>query len=214
MLAGHSISGAVITRFAEDYPSRLLAAVYLDGAYDFGESYRRSRATARADLPKPLDTTSARYRAWKERYPDHSALIQRDGRMWDIDSTDIARRQALVAPLVTEVRSTPHEVWRVRAPALVVCATGSMDRSFGWLSPDSAPWRRTFDFVQRLLATKRGVCEDARRQLPHGRLLVLDAGHYVFLDQRDEVIRGMKAFLLSAVPHAITPFHTSNGRLR
>jgi len=44
--------------------------------------------------------------------------------------------------------------------------------------------------------------------------LVLDAGHYVFLDQRDEVIRGMKAFLLSAVPHAITPFHTSNGRLR
>src|SRR5207244_10987929 len=29
VLAGHSISGAVITRFAEDYPDRLLAAVYL-----------------------------------------------------------------------------------------------------------------------------------------------------------------------------------------
>jgi pimeloyl-ACP methyl ester carboxylesterase len=199
VLVGHSISGAVITRFARDYPTRLLAAVYLDGAYDFGEAYRRSRANSRANLPKPADTTSAPYRAWRQRYPEHDAILDHDAAMWDIDSAEVARRQALVAALATEVRSTPHEIWRVNAPALVVCATGSMDRSFGWLTPDSARWASALPVMQQLLATKRAVCEDAQRKLPHGRLVMLDASHYVFLDQKDEVVRQMQAFLLPLV---------------
>ena len=197
VLAGHSISGAVITQFARDYPTRLLAAVYLDGAYDFGESYRRSHASWRANWPTPVDTTSVAYRAWKQRYPDHDAILDRDAAMWNIDSTDVARRQALVAALATEVRSTPHEIRRVHAPALVVCATGSVDRSFGWLTPDSARWDLALPVIQKLLAIKKAVCEDARRKLPHGRLVMLDASHYVFLDQRDEVVRQMRAFLRS-----------------
>ena len=199
VLVGHSISGAVITRFAQDYPARLLAAVYLDGAYDFGAAYRRSQANSRANLPKPADTTSAPYRAWKQRYPDHDAILDQDAAMWSIDSAEIARRQALVAALATEVRSTPHEIWRVKAPALVVCATGSMDRSFGWLTPDSARWGSALPVMQQLLATKRAVCEDAQRKLPHGRLVMLDATHYVFLDQKDEVVRQMQVFLLPLI---------------
>ena len=198
VLAGHSISGAVITRFAQDYPNRLLAAVYLDGAYDFGEAYRRSHASWRANLPQPADTASAPYRAWKQRYPDHDAILDHDAAMWNIDSAEVARRQALVAALATEVRSTPHEIWRVKAPALVVCATGSMNRSFGWLTPDSARWASALPFMQ-LLATKRAVCEDAQRKLPHGQLVMLDASHYVFLDQRDEVVRQMWVFLLPLI---------------
>ncbi len=195
-MAGHSISGAVITRFAEDYPSRLLAAVYLDGAYDLGAAYRRSRE------PKPItgppasvDTTATTYRAWKQRHPDNDPVRERDARMWDIDSTELSRRQALVMALANEVRSRPHEVWRVRAPALVVCPVGTMEQAFGWLTPDSTRWKLAFDFVQRARATKREVCEEARRQLPHGHLLVLEGGHHIFLDQRDAVIGGMRTFL-------------------
>jgi pimeloyl-ACP methyl ester carboxylesterase len=202
VLVGHSISGAVITRFAQDYPTRLIAAVYLDGAYDFGAAYRRSRAGGRADLPKPADTTSGTYLAWKQRYPDHEAIIDRDAQMWDVDSTEIARRQALVAPLAKEVRSTPHPIWLVKAPALVVCATGSMDRSFGWLTPDSTSWNRTLRFMDQLLATKRSVCEDANSKLPRGHLVMLEAGHYVFLDRQDAVIRAMETFLLPLVARA------------
>jgi len=66
VLAGHSISGAVITRFAEAYPDRLLAAVYLDAAFDFGAAYRRSRLRPRLDVSS-IDTTAARYRGWKTR---------------------------------------------------------------------------------------------------------------------------------------------------
>jgi non-heme chloroperoxidase len=199
VLAGHSISGAVITRFAQDYPNRLLAAVYLDGAYDFGAAYRRSRASARADLPKPADTTSVPYLAWKRRYPDHETIIDRNAQMWDIDSSEIARRQALVISLADEVRSTPHPIWLVKAPALVVCATGSMDRSFGWLTPDSMRWGRAQEFMRRLLATKRTICQDAKDKLPRGRLVMLEASHYVFLDRQEEVTRAMKAFLLPLI---------------
>jgi pimeloyl-ACP methyl ester carboxylesterase len=203
VLAGHSISGAVITRFAQDYPTRLLAAVYLDGAYDFGAAYRRSRAGARANLPKPADTTSGTYLAWKRRYPEHDAIIDRDAQMWDIDSSEIARRQALVVALADEVRSTPHPIWLVKAPALVVCATGSMDRSFGWLTPDSARWNPAMGFMRQLLATKRSVCEDAKSKLPRGQLVSLEASHYVFLDRQQAVIRAMETFLrpLVAPPH-------------
>jgi pimeloyl-ACP methyl ester carboxylesterase len=139
VLAGHSIAGSVITRFARDYPDRLLAAVYLDGALDFGAAYRRSHE------PRPIrgppasaDTTAPTYRAWKQRYPDWDGIREWDQHMWQIDSVDMARRQALVMALANEVRSEPHELWRVRAPALVVCAVGSMERSFGWLTRDSA----------------------------------------------------------------------------
>jgi pimeloyl-ACP methyl ester carboxylesterase len=203
VLAGHSISGAVITRFARAYPDRLLATVYLDGAYDFGAAYRRSHE------PRPIrgppasaDTTAATYRAWKQRYPDWDTVRERDGRMWQIDSVDVARRQALVMALAHEVRSEPHELWRVRAPALVVCAVGSMERSFGWLTRDSARWQLASDLAKQLEARSRTLCEESRRQLAHGQVLMLDSGHYVFLDQSTEVVRAMKHFLASVTERA------------
>lgn len=200
VLAGHSISGAVITRFAIDYPDRLIAAVYLDGAYDFGESYRRSRKPrAIRGPPATADTLSAAFRAWRQRYPDWDAIREQDSHMWDIDSAEIARRQALVTPLADEVRSTPHEVWRVRVPALVVCPIGSMERSFGWLTRDSTRWQAARQVARDFAAEKRAVCEKAAHQLPHGQLLVLEGGHYVFLDQREAVLREMRRFLARAV---------------
>lgn len=202
ILAGHSISGAVITRFAEDYPDRLLATVYLDAALDFGAAYRRSHSPVRDSLPKPADTTSAPYRDWKRRYPDHDAILDHDAEMWNLDSTEVARRQGLVWHLATEVRTTPHEMSRVKAPALVVCGVGSLERGFGWLTRDSARLQRSMPLIRQLLDTNRAVCDDSYHKFPHARVLMLDAGHYVFLDQRDQVIRSMRAFLFLLLRHA------------
>jgi pimeloyl-ACP methyl ester carboxylesterase len=203
VLAGHSISGAVITRFARDYPNRLLAAVYLDAAFDFGAAYRRSHEPRPIRGPPPLvDTTSPTYRAWKQRYPDWDAVRERDGQMWQIDSADVARRHALVMALANEVRSEPHELWRVQAPALVVCAIGSMERSFGWLTRDSARWQLASALAKQLQARNRALCEESRRQLADGHLLMLDSGHYVFLDQKVEVVGAMKRFLASVMERA------------
>jgi len=200
VLAGHSISGAVITRFAIDYPNRLLAAVYLDAAFDFGAAYRRSHEPRPIrGPPETVDTTAPHYRAWKARYPDWDSVRERDSQMWQIDSADIARRQRLVTALANEVRRAPHPIWLVHAPALVVCGVGSFDRAFGWLTPDSSRWQTAVAEAKRLMARSRALCEDAAHKMAHGQALMLDAGHYVFLDQRGVVVAAMRRFLAGAV---------------
>ncbi len=161
VLVGHSISGAVITQFAEAYPDRLLAAVYLDAAIDFGRAYRSSQQRPKMGPPTSIDTTAARYRAWKRAYPDWDAVRETDARMWDIDSTDRMRRSALVQPLVEEVRSHTHEFWKVQAPALAICAIGSMERFYGWLTPDSTRWQSIAAFGKQAQAAKRAECRVA-----------------------------------------------------
>ncbi|MGN6391252.1 MAG: alpha/beta fold hydrolase [Gemmatimonadales bacterium] len=195
VLVGHSISGAVLTRFATLHPDRLLAAVYLDGAYDFGDAYRRSQEARREAPQPPADTTASAFQSWRRRFPGWDSVREIDSGMWNIDSAETARRQALVKSLVTEVRSHPNEVWRVQAPALSVCALGSMERGFGWLTPDSARWKMASRYASQVLHRKHEVCEEFARKVPRGRVVDLDSGHYVFLDQRLAVVRAMREFL-------------------
>jgi pimeloyl-ACP methyl ester carboxylesterase len=194
ILAAHSISGAVITRFAALYPDRLRAAIYLDAAFDFGPTYRMSHA--RPFGPPDSTNTGDAVRAWRTRYAVDSSVWEVDHRMWDIDTIDAKRRLALVGLLVTEVRSRPHEVLRVHAPALAICSSGSMDRVYGWLTPDSARWRAAEIYIDSVAhPSQRAVCESFQHRQPDGRGLVLDSGHFVFIDRRDEVVKIMRAFL-------------------
>ncbi len=195
VLAGHSISGAVITRFAELFPARLLAAVYLDAAFDFGEAYRTSQAVPIRHPPASADTTAPHFRSWVKRYDTPSTAADADARMWDIDSADASRRKALVSALATEVRSRPHPFWHVQAPALSICSQGSMDRAFGWLTPDSARWALAERTARDGIARQRRECAEFAHRVPHGRSLSLPSGHYVFIDQRAAVIHAVRQFL-------------------
>jgi len=198
ILVGHSISGAVITQFGVVHPSRLAAAIYLDASFDFGPDFHRSH---RAGRPAPSDTTSAAYRAWETRYSDSllspSILnaVRTENTMWAIDSADAARRKRLVLPLADEVRSHEHAPWRVRAPLLAVCAVGSMDREFGWLTSDSARWEEARAFADQAIREKQEDCAQIAIRAPHARVVDLDSGHYVFMDARDATVRAMRSFL-------------------
>ena len=195
VLAGHSISGAVLTRFASLYPNRLIAAIYLDAAYDFGDAYRRSQEAKREAPQPPADTMAAAFQSWRRRFPGWDSVREIDAGMWNIDSAETARRQILVHSLVTEVRSHPNEIWRVQAPALSLCALGSMERGLGWLTPDSARWEVARRYASEALRHKHAVCQDFIRRVPHGQVAELDSGHYVFLDQKAAVVRTMRRFL-------------------
>jgi pimeloyl-ACP methyl ester carboxylesterase len=202
VLAGHSISGAVITRFAERYPERLLAAVYLDGAFDFGEAYRYAQALPIRRPPPTVDTTAAHYRAWERRYDPPNPLFDRDNRMWDIPPAERERRLALVSQLTTEVRSTPHEFWRVQAPAQAICARGTFDRAFGWLTPDSSRWALAQEVARAGIKRQERLCDEFRRRVPRGESLLLESGHMVFVDRRAEVTRAMRRFLARVLPRS------------
>jgi pimeloyl-ACP methyl ester carboxylesterase len=199
VLAGHSISGAVITRFAEAYPNRLRAAVYLDAAFDFGEAYRNSRTAPRMGPPGSLDTTAARYRAWRKAYPDWDPIRETDAQMWDLDSAEVARRQRLAWALAEEVRSAPHEFWKVQVPALSICALGSLERSYGWMTPDSTRWDSVVAYAKEALPRQSTRCNEFRRRVPQGQSIALDSGHFVFLDRRDAVVQAMRRFLRAAL---------------
>lgn len=199
VLAGHSISGAVITRFGETYPERLIAAIYLDAAFDFGAVYRNKSANPVPRIPGTVDTTAPHYRAWVRRYDTPSRAGDTDARitahMWTMDSAGASRRKALVDQLATEVRSRPHEYWRVRAPALSICAISSMDRAYGWLTSDSARWNSAVAYATKAVPEQRAHCADFARKMPHGQAVGLTSGHFVFIDRRDAVIRIMRTFL-------------------
>jgi pimeloyl-ACP methyl ester carboxylesterase len=195
VLAGHSISGAVMTRFAETHGDRLRAAIYIDAAFDFGEVHRAS-TTRPVGLTGAVDTTTARARAWDRRYGGTSPASEADDRMWQrIDSTDLRRRRALVLPLADEVRGRPHTVWNVRAPALAICPIASVARDYGWLAPDSARWSEVRRYIAQKDSAERAVCDRFRRRLLRGETVEMEGDHYVFLDHPAAVARAMRRFL-------------------
>jgi len=198
ILAGHSISGSVITQFGIAHPNRLGAAIYFDASIDFRAAYQRSH---RPGKPTPGDTTGVAYRAWQARYRDSLssptilAAITANEKAWQIDSVDLERRRKLVAPLANEVRLHPHEPWRITAPALALCSEGSFDRGLGWLTPDSARWKDARVFYERVTKEKRDECEQFATRNRRAKVLMLGGGHYVFIDSRAEVVRAMRSFL-------------------
>jgi pimeloyl-ACP methyl ester carboxylesterase len=198
VLAGHSISGAVITQFGIVHPKRLAAAIYLDASLDFKAAYQRSH---RPGKPMPSDTTTVAYRAWEQRYGDSQlspslvAAFAANGRAWQIDSVEATRRKELVAALATEVRSHPHEPWRITARALALCAGGSFDRGLGWLTADSPGWNEARTYYTAVTKEKREECEKFAVRNRGATVFMLDSGHYVFVDARTEVINLMRSFL-------------------
>ena len=198
ILVGHSISGAVITQFAQRYPQRLTAAVYLDAAFDFGAGYRRGHLPER---PLPRDTTSATYRAWRARYGEASwsrgvmNASDADDRSWQIDAGEIARRNGLVSALANEVRARPHEPWHVTAPILAIYANASMDRVFGWLTPDSASWSAATSYYEKIEKESREERTRLATLAKSARVIELESSHFVFFDQRQAVVKAIRSFL-------------------
>jgi pimeloyl-ACP methyl ester carboxylesterase len=187
-----------MTEFGVTNPSRLAAAIYLDASFDFSSAYQRSHRPGKLN---PSDTTSVAFRAWRDRYaesrltPSIRAAIAATEEAWQIDPVNAARRQKLVAPLATEVRSRPHEPWRIKAPALALCAGGSFDRGLGWLTPDSTRWKEAHAYYERVSTEKHEECERLNLRNGRAKVVMLDSGHYVFMDARQKVVDEMRRFL-------------------
>jgi pimeloyl-ACP methyl ester carboxylesterase len=203
ILAGHSISGAVITQFGIVHPERLTAAIYLDASLDFRAAYLRSHRVGR---PTPRDTMSVAYRTWQQSYgdshysPSALAAFAANNRASQMDSVEASRRKELVGALATEVRSRPHTPWRIGAPALSLCADGSFDRGLGWVTPDSPDWNKARAYYEVATKEKRAECENFAARNRRATVFMVNSGHDVFIDARDEVIRLMRSFLTRVAP--------------
>jgi pimeloyl-ACP methyl ester carboxylesterase len=198
---GHSIAGEEMTRFAARYPRRVEKLVYLDAAYD------RVRANELFDAsppipplpsppaPGPRDTaTAAAYVAFVHRT-----------RGVDIPDADIRTRYAFdgwneeITPAYLAIGIERPEYRRVRAPALAIYAvTDSVAQLEPWQRRDrtnAAGWAeaiRANELVYRQLRAEfaAGVRRSQVLEI-HG------AHHWIFVSDRDSVLRATRRFLLA-----------------
>lgn len=191
-IVGHSLGGAVTSRFAGLYPDRVTRLVNIEGLGDAPEVARR-----RAEMD-PLD----RLRAWIDRRAD---VVTRQPRDYSDLATLMVRMQDTdrrLAPDLVEhlarhaARANPDGSWRLKH-----------DPAYGGVSPvDIAPetklalWQAISCPVLLIYGADSWAsnpAEDGRAAWFHDVRVELfaDAGHWVHHDRRDDFIALVKAFL-------------------
>jgi pimeloyl-ACP methyl ester carboxylesterase len=201
VLVGHSIAGDELTRFAGLYPSRVLALVYLDAAYD---------RTKVENLPPPPypepspDTyssvqkfTAYLARVWNWRAPEaetyNTRTVAPDGRVGSMKTSP-----EIPAEIIKRIEVPDYG--RLKAPALALYAKPDMQTVYPY-SPDFDASAR--DRAERIIASaekyQQGAIEGFLRNADNRKVLVLEGNHYLFITNEAEVARSMRAFLAPVV---------------
>lgn len=198
-LAGHSIAGGEISRFAILYPERVASLIYLDAMLQpaglerlIAEDSIKVKATER-DF-----ATYESARAWFQHcfFGFWSPALEADFRLNTTSSTttDTIFRDAARSP-----------AWRqdysgIRAPALVLYTLATLEQRRPCVakSADRERVRRAEAYLERRFRPYQleGV-ELVRRQLPDARVVELKGHHFLFISNQDEVVREMRQFLLN-----------------
>lgn len=180
-VAGHSMGGGEVSALAAHHPGRVAKIIYLDGAYDWADS----------PTPEwPEETASPdRFASYQDYVDFVHALLPDDVRGPALDammrtSVDTHADGSVVdkfstaaaAPFVQALRAFRHPYSDITAPALAIYAVGDQ-----WQGPE-ATWR--------VACRDRFTAESA-----DPLVLELHASHYLFIDNRDQVLAAMRAFL-------------------
>lgn len=201
ILVGHSIAGDELTKFAGTYPSRVLALVYIDAAYD---------RTKVAQLPQPVYplppadafTSVERYtaylaRVWNWRAPEaelyNTRFVTPDGRVGDMRTPP-----EIPGEVIKRLEAPDYKA--MRAPALALYARPDLLSVYPY-SPDfDAESRARAD---RILAASRSYVEEAiagfRTGTNNRRVAMLDGNHYLFFTNEAEVVRRIREFLMTTL---------------
>ena len=196
VLVGHSAAGEELTAYAVAHPTRVAALVYLDAAYD--RTGRSAPGGASEDCsnvlpPEPADLdTPAHFAEWLSRsrgarLPDDEARI-----LFEHHGPDEGFEQ-----YGKSLRRPDYN--RVAAPALALFAVAASPEDYfaTWRSMDAAAQARARHCFEAdgAQASRRASREDFRARVAHGKVVeLLHANHYIFVSNRDDVLREMRAF--------------------
>ena len=198
-LAGHSIAGGELTRFAILYPDRVAKLIYLDALLRadeleslIAEDSIRVRATG-ADF-----ATYQSARSWFQRcfFGFWSPALETDFRLNTTPSTttDIIFKDAARSP-----------AWRqdysgIRMPVLILytLATLKQRRPCVAGSPDRDRARRAQAFLDRRYRPYQlESVVQVSRQMPNAKVVEIKNGHhFLFVSNQDMVVQEMRRFLL------------------
>lgn len=204
-VAGHSIAGAEMTRFAIDNPERVLALVYLDAAYDWAESTASSNPENQPEVPAPSSSqlaspsAFAAYVAWVSgvaSYPEADVRATNRFRA-DGEYEGPVTSAEISAALATGAAEEHPGYADVAAPILAFYTVpDSVTDMFPWLAVDSPEFAKAegvFASVASSLAEQREAFAAA---VPEAMVIELHSvPHFLFLDLRDELVDSIREFL-------------------
>jgi pimeloyl-ACP methyl ester carboxylesterase len=209
-LAGHSLAGDELTRFAGRHPERVGKLVYLDAANDRStltdqDIFNRIPEVFALLMPSLADVASYQtYRDWvrKKQYGFWSAAQEADFRETRFSANGElkpALPNYVVNALNQNARLAHPDYGKLRAPALSFHALYSMATAFPWLAPDAdrETLSKAREFLRlRLIPHQRKQAERFGREVMGGRVIVWPATHhYLFITRRAAVRRAMREFL-------------------
>jgi pimeloyl-ACP methyl ester carboxylesterase len=200
-LIGHSAAGDELTWFAGAYPDRIDRVVYLDAAYDRSDPSLRPQALGDCfNVAPPADTdiaSPASFGAWFARtrgvhLPESELHFLFEGH----EPTAAAFEE-----FMQSLRRPDYD--RVVAPALAFFAvpTTAADYYSAWATMTAtqrAKAQACFDSGKEQIASRASIA-DFRARVVRGRSIeILHAKHYIFISNREEVLRETRAFLAYA----------------
>lgn len=202
-IIGHSISGDEMTRFAADYPERVVKLVYLDAAYD-----RNAIAAMLVTHPLPAppaitlaDIASLRaFRRYARRVRGVSMPMEELRAQYVVDVNGMVVSEVTPVEVYFAILSTEEspDYSRVVAPSLAIYAVPVAASDLApWLERSSPEWASTTG----LLASTFGPFYAAQRaqfasSVAGARLIELPgANHYVFLSDAERVARAIIDFI-------------------
>lgn len=180
-LVGHSMGAGEVSALAARHPERVASVVFLDGAFDWADSPSPEGADEGPDHFASYDDFVTYVRTVSPDFDENWGTAFDAMFPTLVDShADGSVTYKLVgdeaAAFVKAVMSYRHPWGDIAAPALAIYAVG--DRWQG----AAAAWR----------AASR---ERFAAEVADGRVLEIhDAGHYLFLDHRDDVLAAMREF--------------------
>jgi pimeloyl-ACP methyl ester carboxylesterase len=198
-LAGHSIAGGELTRFAILHPDRVASLIYLDAMLQpAGLEPLIAEDTIKVKATEADFATYESARAWFQRcfYGFWSPALEADFRINTTPSTttDIIFKDAARNPAWRQDNS------RIHAPALVLYTLATLEQRRPCVakSPDRDRARRAKAFLDRKYRPhQQAGVELVRRQMPDARIVELKGHHFLFISNQDDVVREMRQFLLN-----------------
>jgi pimeloyl-ACP methyl ester carboxylesterase len=203
ILAGHSLAGDELTRFAGEHPDRVIKLVYLDAAMDRAGLIEFMKQSPPELSPNKTDMESLdSFRRWVSRMSFWSEACEANLREMMIFSPDgkILReaKPDKVSRLLMQGAMDSHPDYsKIRSPALSIAAVGPSSKVSDVVKalPDSAR-SKAEDYLSRLTQLQKQEIERFRKRIPNGKVVELtNTDHHCFIRRESEVVREMREFL-------------------
>lgn len=203
-LVGHSIAGDEITRFTIDYPAKVGKLVYLEAAYDRVEAQKlESRFPKMPPAPSsdretgtPKDVQA--FIARSEILMPESEI--RATRVFGADGQYVrpVTPDTIVHSVAVMVEHPDYAA--IHAPIMAIYAVytapGQLVPKYNTANPETqAAINQIFTMWQSFATEQRKLLRDSA---PNANVVeVAGASHYVFLSNRDQVLREIHSFLMA-----------------